>query len=406
MAKQTLTLTDAFIKGKKVEKRVEIFDADTSGLGLRVTPTGHKSFFYRYRFGGKIKRFTIGKYDPPALTLAIARDEAKALRVQVNRGNDPQGEKLKQKHAENPKTISELAELFREQYINKELKSSTQKTYKSRLRKIERRFKNHSIEEITRADVKRFLKEIAEKHPYSANRVQAIFSKMYSFAIKEEYTEHHPLKKLEKFGEEKEREPNYGSNEVRELWGAFEQEREPVQSLLKMLLICGQRLGETSRMKWKDIDTDNALWIIPKEETKGRKSHIVPLSDMASETLENLHQLTGNSEYVFRSPNKENAPFSHFAAVAKRIREKTRLPGFKIHDLRHTVITGMISIGVDFVHVGKTVAHKGLGKEYVITNRYAHYEYVEEKRKALQRWSSHLQQVITGKETKIFKIGS
>ena len=386
-------------------KRVEIFDSVVSGLGLRVTPNGYRSFFYRYRFNGKIKRYTIGKFEPPALTVSKARDEAKEIRVRVTKGEDPQGEKQRSKYTETPKTIGELAELFKEQYINKELKASTQKTYKSRLNKIVKKFGKHSVDDLTRAEIKRFLKGIAKDHPYSANRVQAIFSKMYSFAIKEEYTQNHPLKKLEKFGEERQRDVNYSSKEIRALWDAITEEREPMQSVIKMLLICGQRLGETSRMKWADIDRENALWIIPKEETKGKKTHVVPLSDMAIEILEKLHPLTGNSDFVFRSPNKENAPLSHFGGVAKRIRDRTKFTGFKLHDLRHTVITGMISIGVDFVHVGKTVAHKGLGKEYVVTNRYAHYEYVEEKRKALQRWSNHLQQVITGKETKIFKIG-
>lgn len=69
------------------------------------------------------------------------------------------------------------------------------------------------------------------------------------------------------------------------------------------------------------------------------------------------------------------------------------------------LIMRIISIGVNFVHVGKTVAHKGLSKEYVVTSRYDHYEYSEEKLKTLQRWSNHLQQVITGVETKVFKIG-
>lgn len=397
-------LTPGFISSLKTEKQTDFYDEHTAGLGLRISPGGTKTFFYRYRFKGKTRRFTIDRFSK-SFTLSDARAKVDELRSYVKKGGDPQGERQAEKYTERPKTIGELAEQFKLQYISKELKKSTQSSYKCRLKKIEDKFSKSFIDDLTRAEIKRFLKDIAEKQPYNANRVQAIFSKMYSFAIKEEYTENHPLKKLEKFGEEKEREPNYGSNEIRALWGSFETEREPIQSLLKMLLICGQRLGETSRMRWKDIDTENALWIIPKEETKGKKTHVVPLSEMAVKILENLHQLTGNSEYVFRSPNKDNAPLSHFGATAERIRGKSKLPNFKIHDLRHTVITGMISIGIDFVHVGKTVAHKGLGKEYVVTNRYAHYEYMEEKRKALQRWSNHLQQVITGEETKIFKIG-
>src|SRR5690625_5578059 len=119
----------------------------------------------------------MGKLDPPGLTVEKERNEAKELRVRVTKGEDPQGEKQREKHRETPKTIKELAGLFRDQYISKELKPSTQRTYKSRLLKIERKFGKHSVDDLTRAEIKRFLKGIAEKHPYSANRVQAIFSK-------------------------------------------------------------------------------------------------------------------------------------------------------------------------------------------------------------------------------------
>lgn len=403
----TRKLTDPFIRNLKVESRTEVFDKDTSGLALRVTPTGYKSFFYRYRFGGKIKRFTIGKYEPPTLTLATARDKARELRVQVSNGQDPQGEKQRSKFQEQPKTVSELVSIFKEDYVKQNLKSSTQKTYTSRLNKIEKKFGRVSIEEVNRNDVKRYLKNLAESQPYNANRIQSILSKMYSFAIKEGYTQNHPIKKLEKFGKEKSREPYYNRNEIKNIWDAFETEDLVVQSVLKMLLICGQRLGETSRMKWSDIDTERALWIIPEVETKGGKSHVVPLSNLAIKVLEDIHSITGGKEFVFNSSKNDGNPLVHFDSVVKRIRKATGLNELKLHDLRHTVITGMISLGIDFVHVGKTVAHKGLGKEFIITNRYAHYEYLEEKKRALQLWSTHLKGLVSGiSEPKVFKINN
>ncbi len=400
------TLTDPYVKNLKVDERTEVFDKDTSGLALRVTPNGHKSFFYRYRFGGKIRRFTIGKYEPPTFTLATAREKARALRVLVSEGNDPQGDKQRKKNIEAPTTVGDLAKIFKEQYVSKNLKSSTQKSYNSRISKIENKFKDISIDEITRAEVKRFLRGIAETQPYNANRIQSIFSKMYSFAIREDYTSNHPLKKIEKFGKEKNREPNYSNDDIKSIWESFCSEDDPLSSLLKMLLICGQRLGETSRMKWSDIDTNRALWIIPEDETKGGKTHVVPLPEFAIKVLEELHSKTGDQVHVFNSSIKSGSPLTYFGAVSERVRKRTGLKDFKIHDLRHTVITGMISIGVDFVHVGKTVAHKGLGKEYVITNRYAHYEYLDEKKRALQLWSDHLERVLLGNvNAKVFKIG-
>lgn len=397
------SLTDAFVKTVASPKRIEIFDTSKSGLALRVNPSGYKSFFYRYRFGGKIKRFTIGSY--PSVSLADARRRADELRVQVHAGGDPQGDKQHLKNRQAPKTIGELADLFEKEYVERGLKKSTQSSYKSRLKRIKDKFKQYSVDEVERSDVKRFLKKIADEQPYNANRIQAIFAKMYSYAVEEEFTQNHPLKRLSKFGEEESRNTNYYPEDIRRLWQAMEQESEPIQSLLKLLLITGQRLGETSRMKWADIDTENALWVIPKAETKGDRVHVVPLSAMAIEVLENLHSLNGSKEYVFNSPRKDGQPLSYFRQVMDRIEKAAELDDFRLHDLRHIVATNMQRLKIDFMHIGKVLNHKGMAKEYIVTSRYIDYDYLDEKREALQKWSIELDRIISGKKAKVFKIG-
>lgn len=398
-------LTDPFIRSIKApEKRIEISDRQTQGLALRVTSTGYKSFVFRYRYVNEVKRYTIGKY--PAVNLALAREKARELSVQVSDGIDPLEVKKSKMRKPDITSVKELIEDFKRDYLPKK-KKSTQNTYKSRIKKIEGRFGKLGVDDVTRHEVKRFLKEIAAKQPVNANRVQAIFSKIYSYANKEGFTTNHPLKGLEKVGgKEKSRNPIYTNEDVRNLWDAFQSQDEPLSSLLMMLLITGQRLGETSRMKWSQVDYDNGLWIIPEEETKGKKVHVVPLTNMALKVIESLKVHTGELDYVFSSPRRYNKPMTHFQAVTERVRTETSLPDFKIHDLRHIVITGMVRIGVDFVHVGKTVAHKGLGKDQFITSRYAQYEYMDEKRRALGRWAGELNRIINETEgTKVFKLG-
>ncbi|MCG2590386.1 tyrosine-type recombinase/integrase [Rhodohalobacter sulfatireducens] len=388
----------------KPDKRVTLTDHEVGGLSVRIYPSGNKAFYYRYRWNDSVIDYKVGDY--PDTSLSDAREEARELKGKVQDGLNPMAEKKARKQAPDVITVRDLIEDFKRDYLPKK-KASTQSSYKSRINKIEKKFGKKSIEELTRRDVKRWLKKVAKKHPVNANRIQAIFSKIYSYAVKEDYTNNHPIKGLDKVGgKEKNRELNYTHDDIRNLWNAFETQREPMQSVLKMLLLTGQRLGETSRMKWRDIDQHNALWIIPKTETKGGETHIVPLTEMAIELLENVHQITGKKDYVFASPKKENSPLAFFGNVTDRIRPIAELPDFKIHDLRHIVITGMISLGVDMVHVGKAVSHKGLAKEYAITNRYSHYEFLDEKRKALERWNFHLKEILEGEtETKFFKIG-
>lgn len=388
----------------KPDKRVTLTDHEVSGLSVRIYPSGNKAFYFRYRWNESVIDYKIGDY--PDTSLSKARDKARKKKSQVQEGFNPMAERKARKQAPDVVTIRDLIEDFKRDYLPKK-KASTRSSYKSRINKIEKKFGSKSIEELTRRDVKRWLKKIAKKQPVNANRLQAIFSKIYSYAVKEDYTNNHPIKGLDKIGgKEEQRQLNYTHDDIRSLWNAFESQREPMQSVLKILLLTGQRLGETSRMKWKDIDRHNALWVIPKSETKGDETHIVPLTETAIDLLENVHQLTGKQDYVFASPKKQNSALAHFGNVTERIRKLSGIEGFKIHDLRHIVITGMISIGVDMVHVGKAVSHKGLAKEYAITNRYSHYEFLDEKRKALQRWNFHLNEILEGEsETKFFKIG-
>lgn len=404
------SLNDRRIKAyqatKKTEKLYDRGKGSVPGLRVHIHPTGRKVFFLRYQFNHKTEDLMIGDY--PRIGLSEARKLAMEARNQINEGINPAADRRRNRNKPDAMTIADLAEAYKAEYLPSK-KESTQITYTSRINKIVRKFGKVPVDELSGRDIKVWLRSVAEKHPISANRLQAILSSMYSHATEPDqgYTTNHPLKGMKKISEERQREPDYSNDDIRSLWEAFEEQAEPLQSLLKMLLLTGQRLGETRRMKWADIDPNRGIWIIPKEETKGGRTHTVPLSKTIIDILENVHVLTGRSDYVFLSPMKENEPLAHFAGAVKRIRKHEGLEDFRIHDLRHIAITGMISLGIDMVHVGKTVAHKGLGKEYVITSRYAHYEYLDEKKAALNKWANHLQAVIEGETetTKFFRIG-
>src|SRR6056297_3251659 len=110
-------LTDPFIKSIPAPKkdRIEYYDEIVGGLALRVTKTGHKSFVYRYRFGTKSRRFTIGVY--PSIKLAQARGLARDLSLKVKTGIDPLDEKQREQRKVKPVTVSELADSFITNYL-------------------------------------------------------------------------------------------------------------------------------------------------------------------------------------------------------------------------------------------------------------------------------------------------
>ena len=82
-------LTELAIRKLEVTpgKRIELWDSKVPGFGMRVTPTGARSFVLMYRVNGHQHRMTLGQY--PILTLAKAREKAITALQQVGDGIDP-----------------------------------------------------------------------------------------------------------------------------------------------------------------------------------------------------------------------------------------------------------------------------------------------------------------------------
>ena len=145
---------------------------------------------------------------------------------------------------------------------------------------------------------------------------------------------------------------------------------QTLRHVFKLLLVAGQRLGETSRMKWTDVDLDAKRWTIPATETKNRTVHQVPLSEPAIELLkaqqEAAHPL---ATYVFPSSAKNDAPVLVWSKrTAAALAAMTGIT-FTAHDLRRTVATMMGELGIEADTIGLVLNHRKPG---VTTRHYDH----------------------------------
>jgi integrase len=196
----------------------------------------------------------------------------------------------------------------------------------------------------------------------------------------------------------------YDKKEIQILWEWFEKMEQPTQQVFKMLLITGQRKTETMKMKWDDIRGD--VWTIPAALAKNKKPHDVPLSDMALQIIEQMRPTTGETDYIFCSPQKDNAPLAWLTRARRTIQNHSKVSDFRPHDLRRTVATYMAKLAVDRTVLGKILNHKGLAGDTQVTVIYDRHSYMKEKRQAMNRWSGHLQQILAGEtEATITKIG-
>ncbi|SHG42320.1 Site-specific recombinase XerD [Fodinibius roseus] len=386
-------LTHSFITNlDEPKKRTDYADTLVKGLVLRITPTGYKSFCFRY--GAKGKRYTIGKF--PTIGLADARSISKDLRIEVAQGNDPQAEKIKKRERGDSESFRELTEEFKDKHLPT-LRESTSYEYERIIDKeLIPVLGKYGIDEITKDRIRNLLDQKAyeDESPTMANRIRARLSKIYSFGIERGLVNQNPVQNISTYdsGRNK-RERFYNKKELKKLWKAFNNEDEPIRSLFKILLLCGQRKGETSRMKWEDIN--DGIWTIPASESKSKRTHDIPLSNCANEIIEKIRPLTGRSSYVFKSPRMDDDPIQWFRRAVKRIRKKSKVKDFRIHDLRRTAATHMAKLKVDRTVLGKILNHKGLSGDTQITAIYDRHSYLDEKREALQQWASHLKKIIS-----------
>jgi len=409
-------LTEQFLRNlKPQEKRVEYYDQHliedgqlkkkgVKGFFVRLTKAGSKYFYYTYWHNGKAIKYKIGSY--PDIGVSKARDIARDLSFQADKGLDPQAEKKKRKQAPDPKTFKEITEEFKEKYLPT-LKKKTREEY-SRIIDVELvpKLGKYPIKDISRKQIINLLDNKAygkSPAPVMANRIRARLSKIYSFAIDRGLAEANPVSNVSKYKKtkdggkvEKKRNRHYDPDEIQELWKYFDNWNEPTGSVLKMLLITGQRKTETMNMRWDNIR--EGVWTIPAELAKNSEQHLVPLSDMALHIIEELRPMTGESDYVFCSPQGDNEPIKWLTRVRKHIQDNSDVPDFRPHDLRRTVATYMAKLGVDRTVLGKILNHKGLAGDDQVTAIYDRHGYMEEKRDALSRWGDRLQQIIEDNE--------
>jgi integrase len=401
-------LNDSYIRNPKMpdgsplpkDKRVEIYDDHYSvtGLALRVTKTGYKSFVFRYWFDGKAKRFTIGKY--PVVSLAEARDEARELYKLVIKGKDPLAEKNNHKNPPEPvqeTLFVQLAEDFMEIYF-KELRPKTRKEYR-RIIEVELIPALGKIP-LKELDKKHFIKlldkkAITDDSPTMANRIGTRLHTILEWGVSRGELQENPAAGLKKYEQgENRRDRIYSDDEIRKLWKAFDLEPEPGRSVLMMLLLCAQRSTETRFMHWDYVN--DGVWTIPAELSKSKREHHVPLPDMALDILNSIcPNQADRTGYVFESIPGE--PLKSLKRAKDRVRDVSKVKDFTPHDLRRTATSKMAALKVDRTVLGKILNHKGMSGDNKVIGIYDRHDYMNEKLEALTAWNEKLQEILNAK---------
>lgn len=394
-----VSMTDQWLKKVKPQgKQVDYFDSILPSFGLRVGKAGKKTYFVMYRIKNQrtIKRFTLGRY--PQLSLKKARREAKAILVEADKGNDPAGEKQELKKAP---TFQDLANEYLEKWAAVK-KRSVNEDRRIIAKDLIPAWGPHKARDIKRRDVLRLLDRVVDRGaPIQANRTLALVRKIFNWGISRDLVKNNPCLQVKMPAKENQRDRVFSENEIKALWQAFEQVGPMMACLFKLRLTTAQRGGEVKSMRWEDIDLNTAWWIIPKEQSKNGLAHRVPLSGLALNILKQMKAISGESIWVFPSPRKSCSHIRNVQKTALKIRKYSGVSDFRPHDLRRTAASLMTSMQIPRLTVSKILNHVEQG----VTRIYDRYSYDKEKRLALDKWASRLDQILTGRKAKVVSIG-
>ena len=367
--------------------QVDIFDDLVRGFAIRVSKTGAKSYVVFYRFGGKVCRLTLGRH--PMLSLGEAREKARAALNQVELGHDPRIQKAEQKRRLK-NTVGTVAEDFLEKYAKRNQRS-WRVTEQILRRDVIPIWGDRPIETISRADALDMLDGImAEGKDYKANRVLGHVRKLMNWAIERGLIAASPVANVRAPGKETSRDRVLTYDEIVKVWGACDGLGYPFGGFTRLLLVTGQRRDEVARMKWSDLDLDNRLWTLPREQTKSDRAHEVPLSDLAIEILEGLPRV---GEHIFTSGRRGDKPVSGFSVAKRRLDKASGVNGWRLHDLRRTCASGMARLNIA-PHVVEKVLNHSTGTFSGVAGVYNRYGYLDEKRDALEIWARKIEALI------------
>lgn len=342
-----------------------LWDEGIPGFGLRVMPSGRKSFVVQFRAGRRARRMSLGP--STVLTCDQARTRAITIIAAVKNGEDPAADRAAKRNAA---TVSDLADRFDKEHISVRLKASTAKEYRGNLKRfILPALGRLAVPEIIRADVAKFHHDL--RHiPYQANRCLEVVSKMFGLAemwgLRPDGS--NPRKHIRKYPEEK-RERFLSAAELRrigEVLREMESERIELTSAIlaaRLLILTGCRLGEIMTLKWDYVDFDERALRLPDSKT-GKK--VVHVGAPAVEYLHSAHRIDGNPWVITGTlPGK---PLSDLQPFWQRVRARAGVKDVRIHDLRHTFASTAVASGQGLPMIGKLLGHT----QVQTTARYAH----------------------------------
>ena len=357
-------LTKRFVESIKPHDKDEllIWDSELKGFGVRIFPTGRRTYFVQYRNQFRsTRRKKIGVHG--IITVDQAREEAKKLLGDVAKGEDPSQDFQK---AKLKPSFEDLASEYMEMHAKSNKRPKSFREDEKMLNNILlKRLGGKKVEEITTYDIQQLHHELRETS-YMANRVRALLHKMFNLAIEWNWATVNPVSAIKKYQEYK-RERWLNDQELQSLHDVLDHyHNQSVANAVRLLVLTGARKNELLSATWNQFNLEKGVWTKPAHSTKQKKMEHLPLSTQVISLLKKMAS-TATTSYLFPGKIPEK-PIQDIKKAWKTITTQAGLSKVRIHDLRHTHASHLVSSGLSLSIVGKLLGHT----QASTTQRYAH----------------------------------
>ena len=424
-----VNLTDRKVKSLKPAskgKRYQIMDVEIPGFGVRVTDTGARTFILRTRYPGAkdASRREIG--DAKIVSLADAREKAREWVKLIKQGVDPavvEQRAAAEKIQQLKNTFEAVAEdWFKEKVAFERKGAEVERDVRNAFMPA---WKKLPVNEITEADVLTVIRAKKRTAPAQARNLMGHTKRFFSWAIDQRCygitvspCEH--LKPSKIIGAKMTGKRILSNDELFALWRTAKRMPYPHGPVYQLLILNALRLNEVADATKSEFDRANRIWTIPENRMKGRnetaRAHVVPLTAASEAVLDDLPAFK-KGPHLFTTTFGES-PVWMTDKVKKRLDERMKrtlramarkrggdaaqvdLPRWTNHDIRRTVRSQLSRLKVTEEAREAVLAHARPG----IKGTYDLYDYLDEKREALELWAARLNEIVSPRPDNVIRL--
>lgn len=391
------------------------WDDRLRGFGVRVSAAGVRTYIVAYRVGGREaakRRAKIGQHGSP-WTPDTARKEAQRLLHLVGQKIDPAAVERTRRREVVTLAFDAYAANFTTSYLKVRWPGAWELADGILRREAVPAFAGLALPQITRSHVIDLLDGLAGR-PAVRRNAFAVLRRLFRWAVSRGDIERSPIADMEAPPAPAARDRVLSDEDLTLAWQGAEVMPYPFGPLIRLLIVTGQRRNEVAGLRWSELQRGDAIWLLPAARAKNNAAHLVPLSPIAIEVLDEIAMqlapveegkpiewpedgfvftTTGNTSVTGYSKAKLIHDGKIVALLAKAAaaagKEPRQVAPWRLHDLRRTCATGLQRLGVRF-EVTEAVLNHLSGAKSGIAGVYQRHDWKDEKRAALNAWGRHV----------------